>query len=431
MLEKRVLFIGLVWPEKTSSAASQNIISYVKLFKEAGCEICFASAADKSPMSSPLGSIVDHEQQIELNSSSFNDFLRSFEPEIVVFDRYISEEQFGWRVSQELPHCLKLLDCEDLHFLRDARHQAYKSNTDASLLESIEPFIYSDMCKREIASILRCDLSILLSDKEVDLLTKHFNVPPRLLHHCRFLIEQVNTGLRHQDGNDEKKHMQVQNYEEREDFVSIGNFRHAPNWDAVLTIKTKLWPLIKKQIPEAKCHIYGAYLPPKAKQLENKKDDFLVHGYAEDALKVIKDARVLLAPLNFGAGIKGKLVDAMICDTPSITTPIGAEGLGSESGWPGAVLPIHSNAETFSQRAVAIYANKEQWVTASIAAQGHLSTLFDYDQQCELLISAVQHLLRNLEQHRKQHFIGQIMQHHSMASTKFMSQWIEAKNKLS
>jgi glycosyltransferase involved in cell wall biosynthesis len=437
MNNHRILFVGLVWPEPKSSAASQNILSYINLFIKQGFDITFACAAEKTEQSAVLSSLGINEQKIRLNDSSFDSFIAQLQPTITVFDRFISEEQFGWRVSEAAPNCLKILDCEDLHFLRDARHKAYKADKDSSDFSLVSPYLYSDICKRELASILRCDLSLLLSPVELDLLHNIFRINCDILHYCPFLIP-----------NTKKKPFKT--YQDRVDFVSIGSFRHAPNWDAVLTLKKHIWPSIHKAIPKAKLHIYGSYLTPKAKQLENKKEGFLVHGFAPDAFNVIRNARVLLAPLNFGAGIKGKLVDAMQCGTPSVTTDIGAEGLRSsaqnkntifaqaisannrdlkEKDWPGAIYNICQNESSFSKVAIELYSSQKEWEQASAKTDTQFSSIFNYDAQSEALLEKIEDCLVNLKEHRQRNFLGQVMQHHSVMSTKYMSQWIEAKNR--
>ena len=421
----KVLFVGLVWPEPNSTAAGQNILSYIQLFVQHGYDVTFACAADKSPHSAPLLSLGVQEKAIELNDSSFDAFVNHLAPVITVFDRFISEEQYGWRVSAAAPQSMKILDCEDLHFLREARHQAYKqskNNSEYDVTLSTKELMYSDMCKRELASIMRCDLSILLSKYECDLLTGTFGIPSSFIHYCPFLLAKP------------MQNKLAKSFEQRADFISIGSFRHAPNWDAVLTLKQRIWPAIHKALPDARCHIYGSYLSPKAKQLENKKEGFLVHGFAEDAKEVIGNARVLLAPLNFGAGIKGKLVDAMQCRTPSVTTEIGAEGLIPKElnaeDWPGAVHTIQDSCEEFIESSVALYSSCETWTKASKQSSTLFSSIFDFEKQSQALMVAIESILSNLTKHRQVHFLGQVMQHHTMSSTKYMSQWIEAKTRL-
>ena len=173
----------------------------------------------------------------------------------------------------------------------------------------------------------------------------------------------------------------------------------------------------------------------------------MVHGYAKDAQEVIGNARVLLAPLNFGAGIKGKLVDAMQCKTPSVTTEIGAEGLlpslddankpdednkSSEQNalWPGAIHNIQSSTDSFIQSCIALYANESIMDCSQQSQQTrYIHQFFNYTLQSKQLTQCIQHISANLTKHRQQHFLGQVIQHHTINSAKYMSQWIEAKTR--
>src|SRR5690606_11573201 len=141
--------------------------------------------------------------------------LKEFHPNIVVYDRFVSEEQFGWRVTQECPNAVQILDTEDLHFLRAAREKAYKKQ------EEID--FYNEITTREIASILRSDLSLMISEFEMDLLQNEFKITPSLLHYLPFLQDFVET-------NSEE----FKSFEKRKDFIFIGNFLHEPNWQTVL-----------------------------------------------------------------------------------------------------------------------------------------------------------------------------------------------------
>src|SRR5690606_12134399 len=98
------------------------------------------------------------------------------------------------------------------------------------------------------------------------------------------------------------------------------------------------------------------YPNQQVKDFHNPSEGFIVHGRAEDAQKVIGQARIMVAPLRFGAGIKGKLLDAMAVGTPSITTPIGIEGISDEENWPGRVV---SNPVDFVQSIIDLYDNED------------------------------------------------------------------------
>jgi len=213
-------------------------------------------------------------------------------------------------------------------------------------------------------------------------------------------------------------------FSERQHFMAIGNFRHAPNWDMVLYLQ-QIWPLIKQQIPHAECHIYGSYPPPKATALNNPKTGFLIKGRAENAFTVMEQARLCLAPIRFGAGIKGKLLDAMIMQTPSITTSPGSEGMHQQEPWPGFIT---DDVSEFVAAAVKLYNNEQAWLRAQHHAVTLLNARYDSHRLGALLIAKITGIENNLHQHRLNNFTGAMLKHHSMMSTKYMSQWIAAKN---
>ncbi|MDT4864467.1 stp1: sugar transferase, PEP-CTERM/EpsH1 system associated [compost metagenome] len=215
-------------------------------------------------------------------------------------------------------------------------------------------------------------------------------------------------------------------FDQREHFISIGNFRHAPNWDAVLWLKHALWPLIRQRLPQAQLHVYGAYPPPKATALHNPRQGFHVLGWADDAHRVMTQARVCLAPLRFGAGIKGKLADAMACGTPSVTTPIGSEGMCGELPWGGAV--VETPAE-FADAAVALYQDEERWQHAQRQGAVILAQRFARQHLGQTLVARLLALGEQREALRQQNFVGAMLRHHLHKSTQYMSQWIAAKNR--
>ena len=260
---KKLLVLGYVWPEPNSSAAGSHMLSLLMLFVQQGWLITFASPALKGEHKVDLTELGIDEQAVTLNCSSFDGFVNELNPSIVLFDRFMLEEQFGWRVAKHCPDALRILDTEDLHSLRHARHQALKQNRPLTPAD-----LNSDVAKREIAAIFRCDLSLIISDYEFELLKNHYSVPEDILLHCPFMLDLQNVTP------------SPNSFLDRQHFISIGNFRHQPNWDAVLFLKQTIWPLIRRQLPQAELHIYGAYPPPKATQLHNPKHCLL---YTTDA----------------------------------------------------------------------------------------------------------------------------------------------------
>lgn len=117
---KRLVIIGLVVPEPASTAAGTRMLQLIDLFRERNYEITFLTSAGNIEFSEKIDF-----QKIEINDSSFDELINNLDPDIVLFDRFVTEEQFGWRVSENCPQALKILDTEDLHFLREARRKAF------------------------------------------------------------------------------------------------------------------------------------------------------------------------------------------------------------------------------------------------------------------------------------------------------------------
>ncbi|WP_430400964.1 glycosyltransferase family 4 protein [Flavobacterium sp.] len=409
-MQNHLVIIGTVWPEPTSTAAGTRMLQIIEVFQKEKYKITFLSSASKGENSLDLESISVQTKSIQLNNSSFDVLITELNPTIVLFDRFMMEEQYGWRIAENCPNTLKILDTEDLHFLRKTRETAYKQNKTVVFEDYI-----SDVFKRELASIYRCDLSLIISEFEMQLLTETFKVDNSILHYLPFMVEALN----------EKAFDSFPKFKERKHFVSIGNFLHEPNWQTVLQLK-KLWKSIKKVLPEAEMHIYGAYVSEKAKQLHNDKEGFIIKGRAESVEKVFNSAKVLLAPIPYGAGLKGKLLESMQFGLPNVTTKVGAEAMHGNLDWNGCIT---DSDEEFIEKAIELYLNEELWNTAQkngseLVNQRFEKALFEAD-----FVTKINELLLSLNSHRNQNFLGQLFQHQTMQSTKFMSRWIELKNR--
>ncbi len=409
--KRKLLIIGYVWPEPNSSAAGSRMLQLILLFKDWGWDIAFASCAADSEFAVNLAEIGVSKHAIQLNHPSFDVFIKDMDPQLVLFDRFLMEEQFGWRVAEVCPDSIRLLDTEDLHSLRNARQLSYKAIGNLSKTD-----LYADMAKREIASILRCDCSLIISEYEMDLLIQTYVINPSILLYYPILFNEaslVQTEI-------------LPSFEERSNFMFMGNFLHEPNWAAVKYLKEIIWPLIHQKLPNASLEIYGAYPSQKVLQLHKPKEGFHIMGRAEEALPIFSKARVCIAPLLFGAGLKGKLLDAMLTGTPSITTTIGAEGINGPLPWPGF---IEDDASQFAEKTVALFTNKILWQTSQINGFNILQTRFQKTQFEPTLLAKITHLEANLPNHRNINFIGSILQHQTLQSTKYMSKWIEEKSK--
>lgn len=407
---KSLLVIALVWPEPASTAAGVRMMQLLDVFQKQGYSITIASAASKSEYSFDFTSLGFEIKDIKMNDSSFDVFVKKLNPDVVLFDRFLTEEQFGWRVAENCPDALRILDTEDLHSLRHVREECFK----IGIPFTTDAWLTDDKTKREIASIYRCDLSLIISSFELDLLTDVIKIDISLLLLLPFMANEIT------------KETNWKTFEDRKNFMFIGGGKHVPNIDAIKCLKTIIWPLLHKRLPEANLKIYGAYLPQQVVEMNNTKEGFLVKGRVEDANDVMQASKVCLAPLRFGAGIKGKLLSAMQNGTPSVTTTIGAEGMHGILDWNGYIENDHT---AFVEAAIRLYTVQQTWENAQEQGKSLINTLYAKTSLEHILVQKIEQLQNELIQHRSQNFIGALLQHQTLQSTKFMGKWIEEKNR--
>lgn len=408
-MSKKILVIGFVFPEPKSTAAGRRMLQLLEVFLAMDYQIIFASTAQKTINSFELTTLGIEEKSIKLNDTSFDTFIKEINPNLVLFDRFMTEEQFGWRVAECCPNAIRILDTEDLHCLRKGRELALNE-----CHEFTDKYLINDTAKREIASIYRSDLSLIISEFEVELLKNKFQIPKELIYYLPFLEKFIDI-----------KKSELPDFEERNHFITVGNFLHEPNYQSVLYLKNKIWKTIKKKLPKAEIHIYGAYSSQKVTDLHNEKEGFIVKGFTDDIQKTLSQYKVCLAPLQFGAGLKGKLIDAMKTGTSCVMTSIAAEGMF------GDVEPngyISDNPSIFTEKAVELYSNKLQWEKAQQNGFYIINSRFNREYFELPFSKEIENLAANIIEHRNNNFIGSMLQHHTLQSTKYLSKWIEEKN---
>jgi len=235
------------------------------------------------------------------------------------------------------------------------------------------------------------------------------------LTYLPFLLDNIN----------ESELVSFPTFREREHFMTIGNFKHEPNLNSVLYLKNVIWPMIRKKMPKTQIHVYGSYATNKVQQLHNEKEGFIVKGRADNAEEVFKNSKVCLAPLNFGAGLKGKLIDAMLYGTPSITTSIGAEAMHENLPWNGFIA---DDIKEFVNKSVDLYCNEGIWLRAQKNSAAIINQCYDKNLFDDQLFDRIKIIQKNIKDHRLRNFTGAMLMHHTLQSTKYLSKWIEEKN---
>ena len=358
-------------------------------------------------------------QGIRANEKAFDEWVKEFAPSLVIYDRFIMEEQFSWRVRRVVENALHVLDTQDLHCVRKYRQMLVEKcevdrftsdviKTEQEVAHVMIPSRNEGLC-REIASILRSDVVLLVSSFEKQLLEERYGISPEKIVMAPFFYDLSKS--------------KAEDFEKRSHFVSIGNYQHAPNADSILFL-SRIWPKIRKALPNVQFHSFGAYDTPAMLSLSKPEIGFHVKGrLKEERLsKTFLKSRVLLSPLRFGAGIKGKIADAWLHGLPVSTTQIGAEGM-DQLGF-GGVVSSWAYEEKFIKNSVALYQDKDLWEKSrDIGAQ----TLFQYFSN-SLAPDFVEKLLSVFEQRKKSFDLLQsVFLNESMQPYVQVSNYIEKK----
>jgi glycosyltransferase involved in cell wall biosynthesis len=409
----KVLIIGYVWPETNASAAGLRDWALMQHFRQAGWEVTYASPAKENDFSKALRDLGLKTFSCQANDPKFDEFLADLSPDVVVFDRFVTEEQFGWRVEEITPSALRIVDTQDLHFLRRAREAALRKQgypLPAATLSFLRDYADEDFL-REISSILRSDQTLVISNFERDLLIS-LGVAKEQITLLRFSYPKYPPDL--------------PDFDERKDFVSIGNFRHPPNADAVLWMKSQIWPLLREKTEgKAELHIYGAYPLKEMMALDDKNSGFRVLGSTPDQYETLRQYRVLLAPLRFGAGIKGKISDSWWSGTAVAATSIGVEGMSETEK-----LHFEDTPEGLTSFAQQLWSDEALWDQQREKGFQVLDKEYSHEKNQDFLIGRITSLKNRLNERRKDHWQGAMLRFNFNRSTKYMSKWIEAKNKL-
>lgn len=238
-------------------------------------------------------------------------------------------------ISAVREYCKKakvLFNTIDLHYLRMER--------EAKMLRDDEKMkAAGDLKNAEYEAIRSVDASTVVSAEEFKLLKSE--LPDENIYLLEF--------SRHAAGT--KK-----GFAERRDIVFIGGYRHSPNIDAVQFFVSEVMPLLRKRLPSVCFYAVGSNMPAEIQKLAS--EDVIITGFVEDLNPLLDKMRVSVAPLRYGAGIKGKIATAMAVCLPTVATSLAAEGMALTKG---ENILIADGAEAFADAIAQLYRDEMLW----------------------------------------------------------------------
>jgi len=239
-------------------------------------------------------------------------------------------------VNNANPKVKLIYDMVDFHYVRLQREYDLNKNED----HKIDAQNYLEL---EINNSNKADVTIAISETDKALLLKHYNKPQQIK-----VLSNIHQHL--------PKAANFKTFENRKNLLFIGNFRHTPNQDAIVFLHDKIMPIVWKTLPELKVDIIGSYATEDIEALHS--DKFNVIGFVDDVEDYFYNSRVFIAPLRYGAGIKGKIGQSLEYSLPLITTNIGAEGFNFGTHHD---TMVGNTPEAIAAKIIEAYTNKEVW----------------------------------------------------------------------
>lgn len=345
---RRILIIDAVTPAADHDAGSLRMVNLMRVLRDEGCQVTFM-ASNRAWVEGYTAAL--QESGIEVLHHPWHCEpvalfrKRAAEFDAIVLSRHYVAREFIGLARLYAPRARLIFDTVDLHYLRETRAAELQGRTD--LLR------HAQATRSEELSVMRdCDLTLVVSSSERELLAVD---APGVKVDVLALVHEVNSSKTP--------------FADRKDLLFVGGFQHPPNIDAVVWFAESVLPRVRQRLPEVCLHVIGSKVTPAIQQLAS--DAIRVHGFIEDISPWLDGCRVSIAPIRYGAGVKGKVTMAMSCGLPVVATSIAVEGIHARDGFD---IRVADSAEAFAEAVVELYEDEAQW---NHIAQNALATMQD------------------------------------------------------
>lgn len=363
---KRILMFDHILPLPNFNSGCLRMNHIVKALVKQGHKITFVSLSNADPdnYKDTLRKMGVETVYLNFESWEFSDkknaiinqVLKMLEVQnnnydIVYFAFYWVANLFIRNVKKRLPKAIVYVDSVDIHFLRKQR--------EAELYKDKEHILIAEKTKAdELLIYSRADAVITVTEEDKKVLNKELPCKPV------FIIPNVHEIIPSEIG-----------FNERKDLLFIGGFNHNPNIDAMLYFCKEIFPKVKTKIPGIKLWIVGSNPTDEIKALA--EESIVVTGWVNDTKPYLDSCRISIAPLRYGAGMKGKVGEAMSNGLPVITTKVGSEGMG-------IVNRVHAieveKTDDWVKQIEILYNNKELWEKISVDGQALMASKYGSDR---------------------------------------------------
>ncbi len=341
----RVLICEHMVPTPDRDSGSYRLLWIIYAMLDIGCSVTFFSMTE--PVSETYREELQRRGVEVVPGGKFADFARD---RVGLYDTvWVSRrdvaEQLAADVRSWFPRARFVYDTVDLHFLREEREE--------ELLRIPRDVAAREQRRlREVRLFRSADVTVAVSRAEAELISQLApDVPVTVISNIHSAPP-----------------IPFRQFNQREGVVFVGGFAHPPNVDGIVWFAREVWPAIR-QATDAHLWIVGPAPPPTVRSLES--ESVAVVGHAPDLRWYLASSRVSVAPLRYGAGVKGKVGQAMAAGLPVVTTAIGAEGMGIVDGEHALVC---ESSEHFAEAVISVYTDPTLWAKLSQAGRALVET---------------------------------------------------------
>nr|WP_282452847.1 glycosyltransferase [Lysobacter sp. CAU 1642] len=349
-----VLVIDATTPQPDQDSGSVRLVNLMRLLRAEGCSVSFFAdnrawvqrySADLQQMgvevwwhpwiSDPLAWLAEHGKRFDT----------------VIVSRHYILSNYLEPLRQHAPRARVVFDTVDLHYLREQR--------EAELADSDELRRGAARTRdRELALIGSVDLTLVVSPVEQALLARE--APGAAVD----ILSNVHEVYGRRKG-----------FAERRDLMFVGGFQHPPNVDAVTWFCDAVMPILRQRNPDIRFHIIGSKAPEKLAAL-GQREGIVFHGFVPDIAPFMDDCRIAVAPLRYGAGVKGKVNMSMSYGQPVVATPIAVEGMFLEAG---RDVLVGETPEALAEAVLRLYEDEALWMQLSEAGLRNVAEHFGFE----------------------------------------------------
>jgi GT2 family glycosyltransferase len=352
--QPQILIIDSLTPKPDRDSASLRLVNLIRLLQEEGAHVCFIAAdaafvADYTSALQGMGVEVWHAPFVK----GLPHFLREHGPRfarVLVCRHYVADALVPL-LRTHAPQARVIFDTVDLHYLRERR--GAQTAGDAVMLKQSQA-----TQSLELAVMRAADTTLVVSPVEREELARQ---APQV--HVEILSNL------HQLGG------AGANFQARSDLLFVGGFHHPPNVDAVLWFAEQVFARVRAQLPDVLFHIVGVEPPPQIQRLA-AQPGIVLHGHVPDLLPLLEGSRIALAPLRYGAGVKGKINQAMAHGLPVVATTMAVEGMHLRDGQD---VLVGDTPEAFADAVVHLYRDGVLWQVLATNGLANVHRHFSLD----------------------------------------------------